>query len=451
MEFHFNINYLFNDTITKLDNKVIPCRKNANGYDYATLRKQLYQVIDHMGEASARAQGLRGPITLARKLELSDHYLYVIKDAEANNGKGAVVGILKTGHKRLFVYDHLGHQHEMEPLCVLDFYVHESRQRMGCGKKLFEYFLKDQDVNPKHLAIDKPSFKFSSFLNKHYNLKAVVPQVNNFVVFEGFFSGRSDMQRGRNGKPPSHPLKATHYNYRHDETSPEGDIIVRRPNGVASAYNWRGQERPPSGRFSKMKTNIEKHPNMNDLNIASRPLSGQEPYNMALNERLTPQLDLQQLNTTVDRALGARANQYSRHGTTPPPGSRPSSNTVPSSNTRPSSKTNIDRGVNRNFNDETSRPDSPPLLQRNGPQKNYADMFNLHQDYQGRAGHLKYIPDSKVGSLPQIQQKPSPSPSNVNSNSPSWRQRTDYNWTVNGQVQNHQTISQKHYTHTRLW
>ena len=32
--------------------------------------------------------------------------------------------------------------HEVEPLCVLDFYVHESRQRSGCGKKLFEEMLK---------------------------------------------------------------------------------------------------------------------------------------------------------------------------------------------------------------------------------------------------------------------------------------------------------------------
>lgn len=31
--------------------------------------------------------------------------------------------------------------HEVEPLCVLDFYVHENRQRTGCGKKLFEAML----------------------------------------------------------------------------------------------------------------------------------------------------------------------------------------------------------------------------------------------------------------------------------------------------------------------
>ena len=52
-----------------------------------------------------------------------------------------VVGLLKVGCKKLFVYDYHGAQHEMQPLCILDFYVHESCQRRGYGKKLFEYML----------------------------------------------------------------------------------------------------------------------------------------------------------------------------------------------------------------------------------------------------------------------------------------------------------------------
>jgi len=45
-------------------------------------------------------------------------------------------------------------------------------------------------VNAQHLAIDRPSPKFLSFLQKHYRLKATIPQVNNFVIFEGFFHDR---------------------------------------------------------------------------------------------------------------------------------------------------------------------------------------------------------------------------------------------------------------------
>jgi hypothetical protein len=47
---------------------------------------------------------------------------------------------------------------------------------------LFFILFQDQSINPKHIAIDKPSFKFSSFLNKYYNLKAVVPQVNELTA-----------------------------------------------------------------------------------------------------------------------------------------------------------------------------------------------------------------------------------------------------------------------------
>jgi alpha-tubulin N-acetyltransferase 1 len=80
-------------------------------------------------------------------MAVSEHILHVMKDAYANGsvfgpslipsdnhfyyifrGKGAVVGFLKVGIKKLFVYDSEGIQHETDPLCALDFYVHESRQ-----------------------------------------------------------------------------------------------------------------------------------------------------------------------------------------------------------------------------------------------------------------------------------------------------------------------------------
>lgn len=115
-------------------------------------------------------------------------------------------------------------QHEVEPLCLLDFYVHESMQRSGCGKKLFEamlevcenpyalfcchhhFPLQSEGVKPHHMAIDRPSSKCLSFLKKHYNLhpcrwqvcKGVqvhraagiffyLSQANSFVIYDGFF------------------------------------------------------------------------------------------------------------------------------------------------------------------------------------------------------------------------------------------------------------------------
>lgn len=75
----------------------------------------------------------------------------------------------------------------MNPLCVLDFYVHESVQRGGHGKELFEKMLKYENAEPRKLAFDRPSNKFKNFLAKHYNLRNYVSQNNNYLVFDDYF------------------------------------------------------------------------------------------------------------------------------------------------------------------------------------------------------------------------------------------------------------------------
>lgn len=49
--------------------------------------------------------------------------------------------MLKTGQKGLYVFDREGNHYQVSPPCVLDFYVHESRQRNGLGRRLFEHML----------------------------------------------------------------------------------------------------------------------------------------------------------------------------------------------------------------------------------------------------------------------------------------------------------------------
>ena len=49
-----------------------------------------------------------------------------------------VLGGIKTGKKKLFIRAETGSFCEIEPVCVLDFYVHEDYQRQGLGKHLFE-------------------------------------------------------------------------------------------------------------------------------------------------------------------------------------------------------------------------------------------------------------------------------------------------------------------------
>ena len=91
-------------------------------------------------------------------------------------------------------------------------------------------------------------------------------------------------------------------------------------------------------------------------------------------------LDLRPLTTATDlpvaRACGAGANMYSRHSNNSPP-----EGSVKSTNNQSSNRVNGHQ-VER-------RSESPPVRQRDGPPQAYHDQFNLHQDYQGRAGHLK--------------------------------------------------------------
>jgi alpha-tubulin N-acetyltransferase 1 len=94
------------------------------------------------------------------------------------------------GKKNLFLLDRNGEQNQVYPMCVLDFYVHESRQRSGCGRRLFEFMLQDLKVQPRLLAIDRPSPKLVASMRKHYDLAAVIPQVNNYVIYDGFFTNR---------------------------------------------------------------------------------------------------------------------------------------------------------------------------------------------------------------------------------------------------------------------
>ena len=58
--------------------------------------------------------------------------------------------------------------------------------------------LQTEGVSPQHLAIDRPSPKFLSFLQKHYGLKAPIPQVNNFVIFDSFFRDKTGAEVNSN-------------------------------------------------------------------------------------------------------------------------------------------------------------------------------------------------------------------------------------------------------------
>ncbi|XP_040399062.1 alpha-tubulin N-acetyltransferase 1 isoform X4 [Cygnus olor] len=156
MEFPFDVAAVLGERVSVVDQHLRPAGRRGPAHR-GDLEQQLRTVIDELGKASAKAQGLPAPVTSAARMESNRHVLYILRDADGRGTtKAAVIGFLKVGYKKLFLLDHSGAHNEAEPLCVLDFYVHESLQRHGYGRELFQHMLK----------------------------------VNNFVIFEGFFSNR---------------------------------------------------------------------------------------------------------------------------------------------------------------------------------------------------------------------------------------------------------------------
>jgi len=345
MEFAFNVNDLLPDNITLVDDKLAPFRSRVKSdrYELANKQNQLKTLIDKMGEASTRAQGLRSPITSAIKLQHSDHRLYITKDPSANNGLGAAVGIIKVGHKKLFLLDMQSVQYEVNPLCVLDFYVHESRQRTGCGKRLFEHMLKMEGRMAHQLAIDRPSHKFVSFLKKYYGLKNAIPQANNFVIHEHFFSDlqavghvprrsqRLAQNASQTGRPPVHPYRRT------SQGDADPPLLQRRQSASS-----RLSSRPNSGRdISQLSSDTAERKeaesrgvlrmgdSLQDINLpplvprpSSRNLAPGSRGSSAGRRSVTREVEFGNPGATnhvrseaynASRGLAARATSYSRH------------------------------------------------------------------------------------------------------------------------------------------
>lgn len=190
VDFNFDINEVFSQEISKVRSDLIPVGYRGR-YNHSLVQQQVSAVLDVMGEASAKAQGLKTAITSGVKFRTAeDQTAYILVDKFGNSGKGSVIGLLKVGRKKLFLLDELGKPNELMPQCVLDFYVAERRQRSGQGSKLFQYMLREEGADPRYLAVDRPSIKLVSFLRKHYGLVNTIPQVNNYVIFSGFFDDR---------------------------------------------------------------------------------------------------------------------------------------------------------------------------------------------------------------------------------------------------------------------
>uniref|UniRef100_A0A2A4JCB2 Alpha-tubulin N-acetyltransferase n=1 Tax=Heliothis virescens TaxID=7102 RepID=A0A2A4JCB2_HELVI len=165
--------------------QVRPCVRR---YGTMVVQELITKLVDRLGQESATAQGLNKVITSAEKMKKNPgHVIYMLKDKYAKDCKGDIIGMLKVGRKHLFLFDDKQIVHEVEPPCVLDFYVVRDRQRMGHGYRLFQHMLTDLEVNAWEMAIDGPSEKMEKFLARNFGIDRLMRQSNNFAVSTVFF------------------------------------------------------------------------------------------------------------------------------------------------------------------------------------------------------------------------------------------------------------------------
>ncbi len=110
--------------------------KRVNKLDEAS-RSMFCDAVDELGILSGASQCLRHPITTSSSLgSLSNgDRLYVL----CSESGSQLRGYIRVDMKHLFhVCYQCGAMVERDVLCVLDFYIHFTVQRMGFGKELFQ-------------------------------------------------------------------------------------------------------------------------------------------------------------------------------------------------------------------------------------------------------------------------------------------------------------------------
>ncbi|XP_063837960.1 alpha-tubulin N-acetyltransferase 1-like [Ostrinia nubilalis] len=204
MEWVISVNDMLKDSnnITKLNYTLIPPGFQGDVRSVRVMQESLSKLIDSLGEQSAAAQSLSKVITTAEKLRNSPtHILYLLRDPNGKGGRGEVIGMLKVGRKHLFLFDEHDKVCEVEPLCVLDFFVLRDRQRHGYGQLLFDHMLEDLGMTTSELAIDGPSAKMEQFLARHYGVQRLMKQNNNFAVAPQFFAKATDISKSGRSTP----------------------------------------------------------------------------------------------------------------------------------------------------------------------------------------------------------------------------------------------------------
>jgi alpha-tubulin N-acetyltransferase 1 len=155
-------------------------------------------LVNDLGSASSRAQGLPHVITTFDTFTSDGNTLYIL----LSDDHTTALGFLKVGPRHLFLWDRMGHQRELELLCLLDFFTFPNEQRKGYGRRMIDRMLREEHCEMKCIPIDRPSSLCLQFMKKHFGLSKYIVQANKFVVFDEFWETNPKEIRDQPMTPP---------------------------------------------------------------------------------------------------------------------------------------------------------------------------------------------------------------------------------------------------------
>lgn len=291
MEFQYDLSQIAQDQIIKIDNTLLPV-----GYqnEDPELQMIISNILDKMGQASGIAQELKSPITSAEKLMRSDHILYLMTE-QTSPGHFVVVGLLKMGWKKLYLFNKKGSRTEAMVYCLLDFYIHETRQRHGYGIKLMDYMLKDNQIQASQLAVDQPTNKLLQFLWKYFNLSKLVNQGNNFVIFEEFFETSSDKESGsdRSSGYKSQPTFGRHGAAR------QQDCMANILYGAKPSETQNGNSNGNVDRVEYQQRDNKQHKEEHHVEVQHHVVDEGDGHKSNQSNHTQPKLDLKNFHTQL--------------------------------------------------------------------------------------------------------------------------------------------------------
>lgn len=168
----------------------------------------------------------------------------------------------------------MGKIRELNPLCVLDFYVYEGCQRSGHGRSIFEKMLEWEGVEASQLGYDRPSDKLISFLRKHYNLREYIPQNNNFIVYNDYY-----LQKNNKGRQKGNIYEDNNGTFTNSNKSGHNTILNNRTPVKKTFHQLRKEPEAFTGNYCATPSNEN-----NKFNKKSKDGDGDDETNIISNQ-----------------------------------------------------------------------------------------------------------------------------------------------------------------------